>query len=269
MASSSATTTVGPLLREWRRRRRLSQMDLAADAGVSARHLSFVETGRSRPSPDVVLQLADRLEVPLRDRNHLLLAAGYAPVYDQHELDDPEMEPVREALTLILDGHDPYPAVVVDRAWEMLAANRAVNLLTAGVAPELLEPPVNVLRVSLHPDGVAPRIANLGEWRAHLLERLGRQIALSGDPALRTLLEELEGYPAPEHDPGPNHPGRDIAVPLRLTTEAGELAFISTVATFGTAVEVTASELSIESFFPADRVTAETVRAFVERLPER
>ena len=269
MASSSATTTVGPLLREWRRRRRLSQMDLAADAGVSARHLSFVETGRSRPSPDVVLQLADRLEVPLRDRNHLLLAAGYAPVYDQHELDDPEMEPVREALTLILDGHDPYPAVVVDRAWEMLAANRAVNLLTAGVAPELLEPPANVLRVSLHPDGVAPRIANLGEWRAHLLERLGRQIALSGDPALRTLLEELEGYPAPEHDPGPNHPGRDIAVPLRLKTEAGELAFISTVATFGTAVEVTASELSIESFFPADRVTAETVRAFVERLPER
>jgi len=267
MTSAGASTTVGPLLREWRTRRRLSQMDLAADAGVSARHLSFVETGRSRPSPDVVLQLADRLEVPLRDRNHLLLAAGYAPVYDQRELDDPEMEPVRDALTLILDGHDPYPAVVVDRAWEMLAANRAVELLAAGVAPHLLEPPVNVLRLSLHPDGVAPRIANLGEWRAHLLDRLGRQIALSGDPALETLLEELRGYPAPEHDPGPDHPGRDIAVPLRLRSEAGELAFISTVATFGTAVEVTASELSIESFFPADRLTAETVRSFVERPP--
>jgi transcriptional regulator with XRE-family HTH domain len=269
MTSASVTTTVGPLLRQWRRRRRLSQMDLAADAGVSTRHLSFVETGRSRPSPGMVLQLADRLDVPLRDRNHLLLAAGYAPLYDQHELDDPEMEPVRAALRLILDGHDPYPAIVVDRAWEMLAANRAVDLLTAGVAPELLEPPVNVLRVSLHPDGVAPRIANLGEWRAHLLERLGRQIALSGDPALETLLEELRGYPAPDHDPAADHPGRPIAVPLRLRSEAGELAFISTVATFGTAVEVTASELSIESFFPADRVTAETVRTFVERLPPR
>jgi transcriptional regulator with XRE-family HTH domain len=269
MTSASVTTTVGPLLRQWRRRRRLSQMDLAADAGVSTRHLSFVETGRSRPSPGMLLQLADRLDVPLRDRNHLLLAAGYAPLYDQHELDDPEMEPVRDALRLILDGHDPYPAIVVDRAWEMLAANRAVDLLTAGVAPELLEPPVNVLRVSLHPEGVAPRIANLGEWRAHLLERLGRQIALSGDPALETLLDELRGYPAPDHDAAPHHPGHPIAVPLRLRTEAGELAFISTVATFGTAVEVTASELSIESFFPADRVTAETVRTFAERLRPR
>ena len=268
MASTGATPTVGPLLREWRERRRLSQMDLAADAGVSARHLSFVETGRSRPSPDVVLQLAERLEVPLRDRNRLLLAAGYAPVYQQRELADPEMEPVREAIALILDGHDPYPAVVVDHAWEMLAANRAVQLLMDGVAPHLLEPPVNVLRVSLHPDGVAPRIANLAEWRAHLLDRLARQIALSGgDPALATLHEELSGYPAPEHEPPSEH--QEIAVPLRLRTEAGELAFISTVSTFGTAVEVTASELSIESFFPADRRTAETVRAFVEGLPPR
>ncbi len=165
----------------------------------------------------MVLQLADRLEVPLRDRNHLLLAAGYAPVYDQHELDDPEMEPVREALTLILDGHDPYPAVVVDRAWEMLAANRAVNLLTAGVAPELLEPPVNVLRVSLHPDGVAPRIANLGEWRAHLLERLAAPDRAERRPRARgRCSRSCSGYPAPEHDPGADHPGRDIAVPLRL-----------------------------------------------------
>ena len=267
MTSTTASARVGPLLRDWRLRRRLSQMDLAAEAGVSTRHLSFVETGRSRPSPGMVLQLADRLEVPLRERNRMLLAAGYAPVYDQRELDDPEMEPVRDALTMILDGHDPYPAVVVDRAWELLAANRAVNLLTAGVAPELLEPPVNVLRLSLHPDGVAPRIANLGEWRTHLLERLARQIALSGDPALATLLEELRGYPAPEHEPEPER--QELAVPLRLRTEAGDLAFISTVATFGTAVEVTASELSIESFFPADRATAGIVRAYVERLPPR
>ena len=231
---------------------------------MSARHLSFVETGRSRPSADLVLNLAERLDVPLRDRNRLLLAAGHAPVYEQHALDDPEMAPVRETLGLILRGHEPYPALVVDGAWEMLAANRAVALLVEGVAPELLEPPLNVLRVSLHPDGVAPRIANLGEWRAHVFGRLERQIALSGDRALETLLDELRGYPGPDAPPDPSH---EIAVPLRFTSPAGELAFISTVSTFGTAVEVTASELSIESFFPVDERTAEIVRTYVERLP--
>jgi len=266
MAIATATPGVGPLLRDWRRRRRLSQLDLALEAGVSARHLSFVETGRSRPSPEMVLQLADRLEVPLRNRNQLLLAAGHAPLFEQHALEDPEMAPVRRAIDLILDGHDPYPAVVIDHAWEMLGANRAVALLTDGVAPELLEPPVNVVRVSLHPDGVAPRIVNLGEWRGHLLERLERQIALTADPALVTLLEELSAYPAPDHA-APAHAapsgGPEIAVPLRLRTEVGELSFISTVATFGTAVEVTASELSIESFFPAAEQTAAAVRAAV------
>ena len=260
------TATVGPLLRDWRLRRRLSQLDLALEAEVSTRHLSFVETGRSRPSADMVLHLADQLEVPLRERNQLLLAAGHAPVFEEHELDEPEMAPVRDALQLILDGHDPHPAVVVDRAWEMVAGNRAVSLLIAGVAPDLLEPPVNVLRLSLHPEGVAPRIANLGEWRAHLLERLRRQIALTGDAALQTLLGELEGYPGGED---PEHDEQTIAVPLRLTTDSGELAFISTVATFGTAVEVTASELSIESFFPADAATAEAMREYVAQLPAR
>ena len=231
---------------------------------MSARHLSFVETGRSRPSADLVLNLAERLDVPLRDRNRLLLAAGHAPVYEQHALDDPEMAPVRETLGLILRGHEPYPALVVDGAWEMLAANRAVALLVEGVAPELLEPPLNVLRVSLHPDEVAPRIANLGEWRAHVFGRLERQIALSGDRALETLLDELRGYPGPDAPPDPSH---EIAVPLRFTSPTGELAFISTVSTFGTAVEVTASELSIESFFPVDERTAEIVRTYVERLP--
>jgi transcriptional regulator with XRE-family HTH domain len=262
MATAAATPGVGPLLRDWRRRRRLSQLDLALEAGVSARHLSFVETGRSRPSPDMVLQLAEQLDVPLRNRNQLLLAAGHAPVFEQHDLEDPEMAPVRRAIDLILDGHDPYPAVVIDRAWEMLGANRAVALLIAGVAPDLLEPPVNVLRLSLHPDGVAPRIVNLGEWRGHLLDRLERQIALTGDPALTALLEELSAYPAPEREAG----GPEIAVPLRLNTELGELSFISTVATFGTAVEVTASELSIESFFPADEHTSEAVRSYVAGL---
>jgi transcriptional regulator with XRE-family HTH domain len=259
MATATATPGVGPLLRDWRKRRRLSQLDLALDAGVSARHLSFVETGRSRPSADMVLQLAERLDVPLRNRNQLLLAAGHAPVFEQHDLEDPELAPISKAIDLILAGHEPYPAVVVDRAWEMLGANSAVGLLTEGVAPELMEPPVNVLRVSLHPEGVAPRIANLAEWRGHLLDRLERQIALTADPALSALLEELDGYPAPERAPSPPDP--EIAVPLRLRTDAGELAFISTVATFGTAVEVTASELSIESFFPADDRTAEVLRS--------
>jgi transcriptional regulator with XRE-family HTH domain len=262
--TTAAGVQVGPLLRDWRQRRRLSQLDLALDAGVSARHLSFVETGRSRPSPDMVLNLAGRLNVPLRERNRLLLAAGYAPVYEQHALDDPEMAPVRDAIQLVLAGHEPYPALVVDGAWEMLAANRAVALLTEGVAPELLAPPLNVLRASLHPDGVAPRILNLGEWRAHVFERLERQIAVSGDAALVTLLKELRGYPGPEAPAGARH---DIAVPLRVESSVGELAFISIVATFGTAVEITASELSIESFFPADRQTADAVRSYVERLP--
>src|SRR5256885_7712840 len=204
MTDVTARPPVGMLLRDWRQRRRLSQLDLALEAGVSTRHLSFVETGRSRPSPEMVLHLADQLEVPLRDRNQLLLAAGYAPRYAERGLDEPEMAPVREALELVLRGHEPYPAVVVDRGWSMVAANPAVGLLTAGVAPELLEPPVNVLRVSLHPDGMAPRIANLGEWRAHLLERLARQVAVTGDERLAALDDELDGSPGPdppqEHD---------------------------------------------------------------------
>lgn len=270
-SSVAQVSGVGPLLREWRRRRRLSQLDLALEAGVSARHVSFVETGRSRPSAEMVLHLAEGLEVPLRERNRMLLAAGYAPVFQQHELDEPEMTPVRDALQQILDGHDPYPAIVVDGAWEMIAANRAVALLTEGVAPELLAPPLNVLRVALHPDGLAPRIANLGEWRAHLLARLARQIALTGNEALKALDEELRGYAGPEV--GEDGSGRstvsEIAVPLRLRTDVGELAFISTIATFGTAVEITASELSIESFFPADRATAAAMRSYVARLPAR
>ena len=263
MTAIGATARAGALLRDWRQRRRMSQLDLALEAGVSARHLSFVETGRSRPSAEMVLHLAEQLEVPLRARNQLLLAAGHAPVFEQRELDDPQMAPVRDALQAVLDGHEPYPAVVVDRVWEMVAGNRAVALLTEGVAPELLEPPVNVLRVSLHPDGVAPRIANLGEWRAHLLARLGRQIALTGDAQLVALRDELQGYPFPNGGAGAggdDHGAHELAVPLRLHGPGGSvLSFISTVATFGTAVEVTASELSIESFFPADALTREVI----------
>ncbi len=252
--------TVGTLLRDWRQRRRLSQLDLALEAGVSPRHVSFVETGRSRPSADMVVHLAEQLDVPLRERNQLLLAAGYAPAYGQRGLEEPEMGPVREALDSVLRGHEPYPAVVVDRHWGMVAGNSAVSLLTDGVAPALLEPPVNVLRVSLHPDGVAPRIVNLAEWRAHVLDRLGRQAVLTGDPALATLYEELSSLPG-----GPSGPhdlaAGDIAVPLRLRAGDAELVFISTLTTFGTATDVTVAELSIESFFPADRATADALRA--------
>jgi transcriptional regulator with XRE-family HTH domain len=248
---------IGPLLRDWRQRRRRSQMDLALDAGVSARHLSFVETGRSRPSPEMVLTLAEQLEVPLRDRNHLLLAAGYAPRYGERSLDDPDMAPVREALDLVLRGHEPYPAAVVDRWWEMVAANRGIALLTEGVAPELLAPPVNVMRVALHPDGMAPRIVNLGEWRAHLLERLRHQVAVTGDKALETLYEEVSGYPGPEDGHGAD---AGIFVPLVVRLGGRELRFFSTLATFGTAVDITVAELAIESFFPADAATAAALR---------
>ena len=251
---------VGALLREWRRRRRLSQLDLALEAGVSARHISFVETGRARPSAQMLMQLAERLDVPLRERNHLLLAGGFAPVYGEHELDAPEMAPVREAVDAILRGHEPNPAIAVDRQWELIAGNAAVRILTEGAAPELLEPPVNVLRLALHPDGVAPRIANLSEWRAHLLERLGRQAVVTGDPALAALYDELAAYPG---GAGPARSPRygEIAVPLRLCSEEGELSFISTVTAFGTATEVAMSELAIETFFPADALTAEALRA--------
>jgi transcriptional regulator with XRE-family HTH domain len=230
MSAVADAVPLGTLLKDWRRRRRLSQLDLALEAGVSARHLSFLETGRSKPSREMVLHLADQLEVPLRDRNALLLAAG----------------------------HEPYPAVVVDRSWELIAANRAAGLLTDGIAPELMAPPANVLRASLHPDGLAPRIANLAEWREHLLGRLARQVALTRDPALQTLLEELRGYPAGGDPPPPAQ--HDVFVPLRLRTAGGELAFLGTIATFGTAVDVTVSELSIESFFPADEATARALR---------
>ncbi len=261
MSVAANRPPVGAMLREWRQRRRLSQFDLALEAGVSARHVSFVETGRARPSAEMVLHLAERLEVPLRDRNHLLLAAGYAPAFAQRELDAPEMGPVREAIEQVLRGHEPYPALVVDRHWGLVSANRALGGLLGGVSGHLLEPPVNVLRLSLHPDGLAPRILNLPEWRAHLLERLARDAVSSGDPALATLCDELAAYPS--HGPAASVDPAfgDIAVPLRLRQGDAELTFISTKTTFGTAIDVTVAELSIESFFPANEETARALRA--------
>jgi transcriptional regulator with XRE-family HTH domain len=259
MSAVAAPVPLGTLLKDWRRRRRLSQLDLALEAGVSARHLSFVETGRSKPSREMVLHLAEQLEVPLRDRNQLLLAAGYAPAYGERPLDAPEMEPVREAIEGVLAGHEPFPAIVVDRWWTLVAANEALALITDGVAPALMEPPVNALRVALHPDGMAPRIVNLGRYRQHLLDRLRREVVLTADDRLGALYEELRAYPAPEAPPSPSHP--EIAVPMRLRVGDAELAFFSTIATFGTAVDITLAELAIEAFFPADVATAAALRA--------
>lgn len=255
---STATVPLGTLLRDWRRRRRLSQLDLALEAGVSARHLSFLETGRSKPSREMVLHLSEQLDVPLRDRNRLLLAAGFAPAFDERPIDAPEMAPVREALDKILTGHEPYPAAVVDRWWNLVAANRSIAVFTDQVPAHLMEPPVNVLRVSLHPDGMASRILNYGEWRAHLVDRLRRQVALTADPRLAELLDEITGYPG---EPDELHgPGGEIAVPLRFDAGGRELTFFSTIATFGTAVDITLAELAIEAFFPADQATSAYLR---------
>jgi transcriptional regulator with XRE-family HTH domain len=248
------------MLREWRCRRRLSQLELALKADVSSRHLSFVETGRSRPSAEMVLHLAKRLDVPLRERNDLLLAAGYAPAYRQCELDALEMRPVRGAIEQVLTGHEPYPAVVVDRHWGLVSANRALASLVEGAAAHLLEPPVNVLRLSLHPEGVAPRIVNLAQWRAQLLERLRRDALATGDPALDALHDELASYPG--GDVGEPHGlvSSEVAVPLRLRARGGELSFIGTRTRFEDALDVTVGELSIESFFPTDERTADAMR---------
>jgi len=263
LTAPGGTPTVGDLLRDWRRRRRLSQLDLANEAAVSARHLSFVETGRSRPSPELVMHLAEHLEVPLRERNTLLLAAGYAPRYAHTPLDADEMAPVRDALDVVLAGHHPFPAVVADRHWNLVTANdSAVALLTGGVAPDLLAPPANVLRVSLHPDGMAPRIVNFASWSAHLVDRLRREAETTGDPVLAELLAELCTYPGVTGSASAHDTVASLFVPLVLRMDDGsELSFLNTVATFGTARDVTVDELTIESFFPADEHTAATLRA--------
>ncbi|MDA7414763.1 helix-turn-helix transcriptional regulator [Xenophilus arseniciresistens] len=256
----------GMHLRHWRQHRRLSQLDLAQDAEISTRHLSYVETGRAAPSREMVLRLAERLQVPLRERNTLLVAAGFAPMYRQRGLDDPALAVAREAVQRVLKGHEPYPALAVDRHWNLLACNALVPLLMTGAAPELLQPPINVLRLSLHPQGLAPRIVNLRQWRAHVLERLQQQTTATGDAQL--LHDELAAYPLPESDGealGPEA-GGDLAgvlVPLQLRTEAGLLNLISTTTLFGTPMDVTLQELAVESFFPADSMTAQALQALL------
>jgi transcriptional regulator with XRE-family HTH domain len=260
--------TVGELLREWRERRRLSQLDLSIQADISTRHLSFVETGRSRPTPSMIIRLTEQLEVPLRERNTLLLAAGYAPAYPQHGLDEPELSSVRAASRQVLAGHQPYPAVVIDRWWEMLDSNEGLSLLVDGCAPWLLEPPVNVLRLSLHPDGMAPRIINLTQWRAHLLTQLRHRAQALGDERLTQLHSELHDYsggldeyvpPDNVASPAGHRSAPGVVLPLRYLHGERELSFFSISANVGTATDVTVEELTIEAFYPADAATAAAI----------
>jgi transcriptional regulator with XRE-family HTH domain len=252
---------IGDLLREWRQRRRVSQLELALEAEISAKHVSFVESGRAQPSREMVLKLAEHLQVPLRDRNALLNAAGFAAVYAERPLTDPALATARAAVELVLKGHEPFPAIAVDRHWSLVAANAAVAPMLEGIDQSLLAPPVNVLRVSLHPLGLAPRIVNFAEWRAHLLERLRRQVESTGNRVLSDLLRELRQYPL-QNENG-ERPARDYAgviVPFELRTPAGILAFFGTTTVFGTPIDITLSELAVEAFFPADEATAAVLR---------
>lgn len=265
----SSVRPVGDHLRMWRQRRRLSQLDLALEAEISQKHLSFVESGRSRPSREMVLNLAERLQVPLRERNVLLHAAGYAPVFPERPLDDPALKPARAAVDLVLKGHEPFPALALDRHWRLVAANAGVAPLLAGVSdPDLLQAPVNVLRLSLHPSGLAPRIANLFEWRAHLLDRLRRQVDITADPLLVRLMRELSAYPETNELGSAEAPSGwtdygGVVVPLRLVVGERTLSFLSTTTVFGTPIDVTLSELALETFFPADEATGEALRRLI------
>ncbi|WP_031153738.1 helix-turn-helix domain-containing protein [Streptomyces xanthophaeus] len=262
------TAKVGALLRDWRERRGISQLELAGRADSSSRHISFVENGRSRPSEEMVLRLADHLEVPVRDRNALLLAAGYAPRYPHTPLDDPAMGVLREGLERLLTGYEPYPALVVDGTYTVVAANRGITMLLDGVPGHLLEPPLNAMRLTLHPEGLAPRIHNLREWRGHLLAQMERQIALSRSAPLRALYEEVAAYPVPDRpgtdgpaDAEPEEAAPYIALPLRIEHDGQLLSFVSSISTFNTPMDVTVAELAIETMLPADPATAKYLRS--------
>lgn len=260
------TQTFGELLRDWRRRRRLSQLDLSLSANVSARHLSFLENGRARPSREMVLQLAEELQLPLRERNLLLAAAGFTPAYPRRPLDAPEMGAVREAIDLVLRGHEPYPAIAVDRYWNIVAMNSGALLFARDLPAELLGPPPNVYRITFHPRGWASRVVNYADLAHDMIARLRHDVAVSGDPELAALLHEVESYgtlpPTPLHPPPAS-----VVLPVRFRSPLGELSLFTVIATFGTPVDVTVSELAIETFFPADETTAERLRALAEAAP--
>jgi transcriptional regulator with XRE-family HTH domain len=259
---------IGSRLRDLRQQRRLSQLALAASAGISQRHLSFVESGRAMPSRELVLTLARQLDVPARERNTLLVAAGFAPIYRESAWSAPTLEPARAAVELVLRAYEPFPALAVDRHWSLVMANAAVAPLLARVQPQLLQPPINVLRLSLHPGGLAPQIVNGAQWREYVLERLQAQIRHSGDATLERLHVELRAYPSPPRaEPSTASPLRDVAVPLLLETEHGVLSFLGTTTIFGTPIDITLTELAIEAFLPADASTAEALRALAAGTP--
>ena len=259
----TTTRPVGTLLRDWRQQRRMSQLDLALNADVSARHISFLETGRAQPSREMLLHLAEQLDVPLRERNTLLVSAGYAPVYSQSALDDPALQAAKQAIDLVLHGHEPYPALAIDRHWNLIAANAAIAPLLSGVSPDLLQPPINVLRISLHPAGLAGAIVNSAGWREHVLARLQRQIDATGDPQLQALYDELRGYSVVGDDPPRSpqlHRYEQMVLPFSLRLGDQVLSFLTTTTVFGAPLDVTLAELAIESFYPADAATAAALR---------
>ncbi|MFD5425153.1 helix-turn-helix domain-containing protein [Streptomyces sp. NPDC127084] len=269
-------TEVGPLLRVWRERRKVSQLELALRAGSSARHISFIETGRSRPSEDMVLKLAEHLDVPVRDRNALLLAAGYAPRYARTPLDAPALDSLRDGLEHLLRGYEPYPALVVDATYTVVAANRGITMLLDGIPARLLTAPLNAMRITLHPEGLAPRIRNLRAWRRHLLDQMERQLALTRSVALREVYEEVAAYPLPDTYDAADEPAEQpadagaeyaspspFALPLRIEHGGTVLSFVSSIATFNTPLDVTVAELAIETMLPADPATVAHLRSLV------
>jgi transcriptional regulator with XRE-family HTH domain len=263
-AEPATSARIGDHLREWRLRRHLSQLDLAVDAEISARHLSFVETGRAAPSRDMVLKLAERLAVPLRERNVLLVAAGFAPAFPQRSLDDPALKSARAAIDLVLRAHEPNPALAYDRHWNLVAANRMVMPLLKDVPPRLLGQPLNILRLAFHPEGLAANTVNLAEWCSHLLERLHRQCEATADPELLKLYHELKAYPIPARSAPLS--SNNVAIPFKMRLDGEVLSFISTTMIFGTPVDITLSELALETFFPADELTAERMRCMAAAL---
>ncbi|GGZ32952.1 transcriptional regulator [Streptomyces inusitatus] len=265
MTTVASGTGIGPLLRGWRQRRQVSQLDLALRADSSARHISFVETGRSRPSEDMVLRLAEHLDVPVRERNSLLLAAGYAPRYAETAIDDPSMAALREGMDRLLTGYEPYPALVVDGLYNVIAANRGIMMLMEGLPAHLLAPPLNAMRITLHPEGLASRIRNLREWRGHLLHQMERQIALARSEALRELYQEVIAYPLAESTGGADladfTPYPYFALPMVVEHDGRTLSFVSSISTFNTPMDVTVAELAIETFLPADPATVDYLRS--------
>jgi transcriptional regulator with XRE-family HTH domain len=255
---------IGHHLREWRQRRHLSQLDLAGDAEISARHLSFVETGRAAPSREMVLRLAERLEVPLRERNVLLVAAGFAPAFPQRALDDPALKAARQAIDLVLKAHEPNPALAVDRHWNLVSANRMVAPLMGGIPQRLMAEPLNVMRLAFHPEGLASRTVNLAEWCAHLLERLHHQCEATADPELLKLYDDLRAFKIPARSAPITTDS--VVVPFKMRYEGEVLSFISTTMVFGTPVDITLSELALETFFPADELTAARMRSIAARM---